>query len=142
VSKEWDPDTVFDVFGSEVARDVLALASIRPVSADEIAEHCDVSEPTVYRRLNALQEYDMLAEETAIGDDGHHYKRYRTCLEEVRVRVDEGQFDIDLELNRDYTDKFAEFWDDLEKGVDSHAAETGSALETDSSTDFNGVNDG
>ncbi len=138
MSKEWAPDNVFDVFGSEVARNILALASIRPVSAADIAEYCDVSEPTVYRRIHALQEYDMLAEETAIDDDGHHHKRYRTCLEEVRVRVDDGQFDIDLELNRDYTDKFAEFWDDLERGVDGPPSDAGSALENDSATDLNG----
>jgi len=138
VTKEWNPDTVFDVFGSEVARNILALASVRPVSAADIAEYCEVSEPTVYRRIHALQEYDMLAEETAIDDDGHHHNRYRTCLEEVRVRVDEGQFDIDLELNRDYTDKFAEFWDDLEAGVDGRPSDAESSLQSGSATDLNG----
>lgn len=139
MSKEWNPDTVFDVLGSEVARDILALASVQPVSAAEMAECCEVSDPTIYRRIQALQDYDLLAETTAIDDDdGHHHNRYRTCLEEVRVRVDEGQFDVDIEVTKDYTDKFAEFWDDLETGVDVSRSETETAIPPDTTPDPNG----
>lgn len=118
MSKEWDPENVFDVLGSEVARQILALASLRPLSAIELAEHCEVSEPTIYRRIHALQEYDMLDEQMEFDDDGHHYKRFRTNLEEARFRVDEGQFGIDIQLKKDYTDKFTDFWHDLEKGAE------------------------
>jgi DNA-binding transcriptional ArsR family regulator len=116
MSKEWEPQNVFDVLGNEIARKILALASVQPISATKLAEHCDVSEPTIYRRITALQEYDMLDEQTAIDDGGHHYKRYRTTLKEARIRVEEGQYNIDIELKKDYVDKFTGFWNDLEKG--------------------------
>lgn len=118
MSKEWEADNVFDVFGSEVARQILALASHQPLSATELAEQCEVSEPTIYRRIHALQEHDMLDEQTEVDDEGHHYKQFRTTLEEARFRVDDGQFDIDIQLTKDYTDKFADLWNDLEKGAD------------------------
>lgn len=118
MSKEWDPENVFDVLGSEVARKILALASLRPLSADELADHCNVSKPTVYRRIQALQEYDMLAEEMELDDDGHHYKVFRTSLREARFHVDDGVFDIDIQLERDYTDKFMDFWQDMEEGAE------------------------
>ncbi|MBB6644983.1 helix-turn-helix domain-containing protein [Halobellus ruber] len=118
MSKEWEPENVFEVLGSEVARQILALASLRPLSAAELAEHCDVSEPTVYRRVNALQEYDMLDERTELNDDGHHTKQFKTNLDEARFRVEQGEFEIDIQLKKDYTDKFTDFWNDLEKGAE------------------------
>jgi len=113
VSKEWDPDTLFDVFGSESARNILALASVEPMSAHELADHLDISEPTVYRRLNVLQNYDLVAEDTRIDDDGNHYKTYETNLERVAFEIDEGEFVVDVRLKRDLVDQFERFWEDL-----------------------------
>lgn len=113
VSKEWDPDTLFDVFGSESARNILALASVESMSAHELADHLDISEPTVYRRLNVLQNYDLVAEDTRIDDDGNHYKTYETNLERVAFEIDEGEFVVDVRLKRDLVDQFERFWEDL-----------------------------
>ena len=140
MSKEWEPENVFDVLGSEIARQILALASLRPLSATELAEHCDVSEPTVYRRTQALEEYDMLDEQTVVDDDGHHYKQFRTNLKEARFRVEQGQFGIDIQLRKDYTDKFTDFWNDLEKGAQdvSKDAKDNSLHRDGSSSDLSG----
>jgi predicted transcriptional regulator len=124
MSKEWESENVFDVLGCEIVRQILALASLRPLSATELAEHCDVSEPTIYRRLHALQEYDMLDEQIEVDDDGHHYKRFRTELKEARFQVEQGEFNIDIELKKDYTDKFTDFWKDMEKGSESLSTDT------------------
>jgi hypothetical protein len=40
MSKEWEPENVFDVLGCEIARQILAVASLQPVSAAELAQHC------------------------------------------------------------------------------------------------------
>ncbi len=140
VSKEWEPENVFDVLGSEVARQILALASLKPLSATELAEHCGVSEPTIYRRIHALQEYDMLDEQMELDDEGHHYKRFRTSLKEARFQVDEGQFDIDIQLKKDYSDKFTDFWNDLEKGATEVSNDTNadSRHRDSSSSDLSG----
>ena len=124
MSKEWEPENVFDVLGSEVARQILALASLRPLSATELAEHCDVSEPTIHRRIHALQVYAMLDEQTELDGDGHHSKQFRTNLKEARFQVDDGQFDIDIQLKKDYRDKFTDFWSDLEEGTKDISKDT------------------
>lgn len=103
--REWDPETVFEVLGSELVRRILALAEMHPCSADQIAEYCDASKPTVYRRLNVLQEYDLLVERHAVDDDGTHYKTYETALESICFRVEEGRFEVDIELTRDLIDE-------------------------------------
>ena len=105
---EWDPETVFDVLGNEHVRQILVLASVKPVSAEELADHTDASQPTVYRRVNVLQEYDMLAEQRQLDDEGNHYKTYRTTLEAVCFAVEDGGFTVEVELRRDLVDQFSE----------------------------------
>lgn len=113
MSKEWDPDTLFDVFGSESARGILALASVEPLSAKELADHLDVSEPTVYRRLDVLQSYDLISEDQQIDDEGNHYKTYETNLERIAFEIEDGEFVVDVRLKRDLIDQFEQFWGDL-----------------------------
>lgn len=113
MSKEWDPDTLFDVFGSETAREILALLSVEPMSAMELGNRLDVSEPTVYRRLDVLERYDLVTEDQQIDDEGNHYKTYETSLERIAFEIDDGEFFVDVRLKRDLVDQFERFWDDL-----------------------------
>lgn len=118
-SKEWEPETIFDVFASQTARQILALASLRPMSAQEFADHCEHSLPTVYRRVNALQEYDLLREDRAVEADGTQYKVFETNLERVCFEVEEGSVEVDLQLQHDMVDQFSTFWTDLEDTTDN-----------------------
>lgn len=131
MSKEWNPETLFDVLASETARDVLALASIEPISASEIAEACDVSLPTAYRRVHALQEYDLLAEDVELDGDGNHYSIYRTRVTDITVRIRNGEVETDIDRERDLFDRFDELWSDLE-------SDTSDEPETHSTNDNNG----
>lgn len=103
--RDWDPETVFDVLGSELARRILALAEAKPRSAEELTAHCDASKPTVYRRLSALREYDLIVERTAVDDEGTHYKTYDTALDSIRFSVEPGQFEVDIQLARTLVDE-------------------------------------
>lgn len=101
MSDEWDPDTVFDVLGSETAREILALANDGPTPAEEFADACDVSLPTVYRRLDVLLADDMLAERTRIDDDGNHFSVFETTLDRVCFEVDDEGFEATVHRQRD-----------------------------------------
>ena len=101
MAREWNPRNVFDVLGDERARRILALASERPRSAEELAERLEVSGPTVYRRLDVLEDHDLLRQDRRVDDDGHHHKVYETTLESARFDVEDGEFVIDLTLTRD-----------------------------------------
>ncbi len=105
VSKEWDPETVFEVLGSEEVRRILAAANVDPVSVQALADRLDASEPTVYRRVNVCQEYDLLREETRVDADGNHYKVYETALERVCFELDGGVFEVDIQLRRELVDE-------------------------------------
>ncbi|QIO21141.1 winged helix-turn-helix domain-containing protein [Haloarcula sp. JP-L23] len=105
MSKDWEPETIFEVLGSEEVRRILAVANVDPVSVPDLAEGLDASEPTVYRRVNVCQEYDLLREADRVDDDGNHYKVYETTLERVCFELAGGGFEVDLQLRRETVDQ-------------------------------------
>lgn len=113
VSADWEPETVFDILGDEEARRILAAADVEPVSAQELADGLDVSEATVYRRVDACTEYDLLVERTRVDDDGNHFTVYENTLQQACVEIESGGYDVNIELRRDLVDQFNDFWRDL-----------------------------
>lgn len=111
--KEWNPTEVFDLFGDDLSRRILILASEEPVSADEIATTLDTSHPTVYRRINALAEYDLVREHQMIDADGNHFKTFETTLRRIAFEVDEGGYNIDIQMRQDLVEQFSDFWSGL-----------------------------
>ena len=123
MSKEWEPETVFDVLESDVARRILVLASREPKSADDLAAGCDASLPTVYRRVNVLLEYDFLTEDRELDADGNHYKTFETALERITFEIDGDGISASLDRRQSILDQFEEFWSDL--GESAAASEEG-----------------
>lgn len=111
--KEWAPMDVFDIFGDALTRRILVLASEQPLSADELAGTLDTSHPTVYRRINALLEYDLLKEQQQIDAEGNHYKTFETTLNRIAFEIDDGGYDIDIQMRQNLVDQFGDFWSDL-----------------------------
>ena len=68
-------EEILDTIGDQHARKVLAAISRESRSAKELAAECDLSLPTVYRRLEMLQEYDL------IGAHGPDFERQYGVLE-------------------------------------------------------------
>lgn len=114
--KEWEPETLLDVLGSGLAREILATACSEPRSAEELAEVCDASEPTVYRRLDALVEYGLLTEDLTVNVEGNNYRTYETAARRVRVEVTPDGVETTVHADRDLIDRFESFWVDLEGG--------------------------
>jgi DNA-binding transcriptional ArsR family regulator len=111
--KEWEPATVFDVFGDGLARRILVLASERPFSAEELASTLDTSLPTVYRRLNSLADYDLITQRQQLDPDGNHFKTYETAVSRLALEIDDGGYNIDIQLRRSLADQFEDFWSEL-----------------------------
>ncbi|MFB6167221.1 MAG: ArsR/SmtB family transcription factor [Haloferacaceae archaeon] len=114
MSKAWDPDDIFDVLASEDVRRILVATSVRPMSAKELADICDRSLATIYRRIQAMEDYDLLSEELTRDPDGTQYNEYRSDLNEITISVDEGQLNVNIDIEKDTVDQFAELIEDLE----------------------------
>lgn len=113
MSEELDAEDVADVLGREHTLRILALASGRSMSVEELAERCDVSLTTIYRDVNSLERYDLLTERTAVDGESGRYTTYRTNVDRLCIHIGDGELAVSVRSGRDIVDRFAEFWSDI-----------------------------
>lgn len=107
-------ETVGELLEDEYTRSILAETSGEPLSAQELVDRCDASPPTVYRRINRLQELEMLDEEQAIDPDGHHFRRFSARLERVTVELQNGEYTVSVDrTNEDAVERFTKLYEGL-----------------------------
>lgn len=106
-------EEILDTIGDEHARGVLAAISREAKSAKEVATECDLSLPTVYRRLELLDEYDLVRDETLVADDGNHYKVYQSNFESTVITLEDDEYRVRIYREENLPDRFSQLWDDL-----------------------------
>lgn len=89
---------VLDALGDSVSREILE-AAVGTVTVEELATRCDVSESTIYRRLDRLSDLGLVERDHLAAKGG-----YRTTMDDLRVSLDEAGFGIE----RGPADDFAE----------------------------------
>lgn len=81
------------------------------MSASTLRDSYDMSLPTIYRRVERLQEFDLLTERTEIDTTGgHHRSVYEANLEHIDVDLDDGALDVAVRLREDAVDRFTNLW--------------------------------
>jgi predicted transcriptional regulator len=113
VGDERSIEDVLDTIGDQHARTVLAAISREPRSAKELAESCDLSLPTIYRRLELLQDHNLVTEQTAVAEDGNHYKVYECNFDSTVIRLEDDEYDVRIYRKENLPDRFTQLWDDL-----------------------------
>ena len=118
VSKGWpmsDEDLVAiaSLLEDDYAREILAATSVEAHSANELAEVCGASPPTIYRRIERLNDHDLLTEAQQLDPDGHHYKVYAANLEKVTVELEAGEYTVEVARTTDPADRFTKLYDEL-----------------------------
>lgn len=93
------PETLLGIFSDEYARELLDAMRNESKSARTLAEDCGMSRPTVYRRLNRLREAGLITEQIAVGDDGHHRRRFSVAVETVGISLGDTGFDADVTVD-------------------------------------------
>jgi DNA-binding transcriptional ArsR family regulator len=106
-------EEVLDTIGDQHARTVLAAISRDPRSAKQLAEDCELSLPTIYRRLDLLQEHDLVTERTAIADDGNHYNVYECNFDSTVIALKDDEYKVRIYRRENLPDRFSQLWDDL-----------------------------
>jgi DNA-binding HxlR family transcriptional regulator len=113
VDDERSIEDVLDTIGDEHARTVLAAISREPRSAKELNDECDLSLPTIYRRLEILEEHDLVTERRTVAADGNHYNVYECNFESTVIRLEDEQYDVRIYRKENLPDQFTRLWDDL-----------------------------
>lgn len=106
-------EEVLDTIGDRHARTVLAAVSQDPRPAKELAEATDLSLPTVYRRVEVLEEHGLITERTEVAPDGNHYKVFECNFDSTVISLDGDEYDVRIYRRENLPDRFTQLWDDL-----------------------------
>jgi DNA-binding HxlR family transcriptional regulator len=104
---------VISLLDDDCARQILIETMSEPLSANELEERCEVSPPTIYRRLEDLSEHELIAEQTRPAADGHHYSVYRATLDRVEIDLTETGLDVTVTQREGMADRFTSFVEDI-----------------------------
>ncbi|WP_224450439.1 helix-turn-helix domain-containing protein [Haloprofundus salilacus] len=109
-----DVRAVSALLEDEYAHAILIQTSRREMSAPELSEACDASVSTIYRRIERLQEYDLLDERLQLDRDGHHYNTYKARLERIEIELTDGEFEIEVTYREETAaDRFTDLFEGL-----------------------------
>jgi len=111
--EEEDEEEILALVEDEHARDILTTLTTEPMSVSELCSECGISDPTAYRRLDRLQEVDLVTENQEIDPDGHHYKKYVSTVGEVTVTFENGRYDVAVAQSTDPSDRFTDLFEGL-----------------------------
>ena len=106
-----DAETMFDLLDDEYARTILVATYREPMSAEALAEVCDASPSTIYRRVERLRDHQLLDAEQRLDPDGHHYEEYAACLQRVTVELTEDGIELDVDREEDPADRFTRLYE-------------------------------
>ncbi len=123
MSEDWELAEVLDLLSDEYARSILAATSVEPMSAKQLSEQCNASLPTVYRRIEWLQEHELIEERTKVELSGNHHKVYSATLDEFAMDLDDGGYEATIQRTSraefpgedadDTADRFTKMWENL-----------------------------
>lgn len=87
------PETLLELLSDDYVREFLAAIREEAKPARQIAEECDTSRPTAYRRLNRLCEAGLVTERMEYEADGHHRRTFSAAVDRVAIELGESGFE-------------------------------------------------
>ncbi|WP_323171238.1 helix-turn-helix domain-containing protein [Natrialba sp. PRR66] len=109
-----DVREIASLLEDEYAHAILLHTSDQEMSAPELSEACDASVSTIYRRIERLQQYDLLEEQLQLDRDGHHYNTYTARLERIEIELVDGTFELEITHRpENAADRFTDLFEGL-----------------------------
>lgn len=102
---------VVDLVGDDYAWQILAETREEDRSAEALSETCNADPSTIYRRIERLEEADLLEAEQQLDPGGHHYKTYRANLDAIHVHLDEEGFTVEIDRREPPADRFTRLYE-------------------------------
>ena len=113
VGDNCDVDAISSLLADECVRTILTETATEALSAEELSERCEVSPPTVYRRLHKLEGYNLVNKQTHPDAERHHYNVYTATLDRVVVKLTEDGLILRLARRERMVDRFTQFIGDM-----------------------------
>ncbi|ELZ97946.1 ArsR family transcriptional regulator [Haloferax mucosum ATCC BAA-1512] len=87
IPPESSDDDLLNAMGDDVSRDVIVACNHAPMTAEELAENCGVSESTIYRRLESLSSLGLIERTQRV--DSPSKTCYETIIDGLSIHVGE-----------------------------------------------------
>ena len=108
-----DPVDVLRVLGNKYNAEILQ-ATHSPKSAQELSEELDIPIATSYRRIEELNDHDLLKMEgKELSDEGRRTKVYRRQIDELTVAFGVDDTEIDTTERTEAKNALVDVWSDL-----------------------------
>lgn len=82
---------VFTALSDRTCRRIIRETVAEALTADELADRCDRSRSTIYRKAETLVEGGLLEQRTRIRTDRQNVTQYRTAIDSVLVEITESE---------------------------------------------------
>jgi predicted transcriptional regulator len=102
-TQEPHPEEILSLLNAEYTESILESIHTEAKAARDIAEQCNASRPTVYRRLNGLQEAGLVETAMLYDVDGHHRTVFEATFEELSIDVTDEGLDVTITTNASTT---------------------------------------
>ena len=89
-----EPPETLELLADAYARELLVVLSRGPRCGRALAEACSFSRPTVYRRLNRLEDAGLVDAETRLDPDGNHCKEFSLVRDSLTVTIADGAITV------------------------------------------------
>lgn len=89
-------DEVLELLGDEYVREILRRLLEEPKTARELIDTMSASKPTVYRRLNQLEQNGIVDSDHIIHPKGHHARRHFLVVKALNIAVCDGELTLEL----------------------------------------------
>lgn len=113
MSGEGDLETIAGFLEDETARAILAETSSEAMTVNDLAHRLEASKPTIYRRIDRLESYDLLTASIRPTGDGHQEKVFRATFDRLIVDLEDGTYTHTLERTERMADRLTRFIEDL-----------------------------
>jgi DNA-binding transcriptional ArsR family regulator len=102
---------VLDALDDPECRTILR-ETVKPMTANELLEACDIPKSTLYRKLELLSAASLIREQETINSGGGRVTHYKRSVEDVTISLDDtGEFSMNIERPPQSTDKrLADMW--------------------------------
>jgi DNA-binding PadR family transcriptional regulator len=113
MSEDGEGDGIADLLGDDYARTILRETYGETKSVETLSEACDADSSTVYRRVQRLQDADLLEDRQELDPGGHHYKTYRARVRAVHLRLSEDGFEVSVDRREEESaaDRFTRLYE-------------------------------
>ncbi|MFB6254692.1 MAG: transcriptional regulator [Halobacteriaceae archaeon] len=101
------------LLGDEYVQAILAATSDTAKSADSLSEELGVAHSTIYRRVEEMLVYDLIVERTRVMEDGSHHSVYKANIDHLDIRLESGDFRVEVETRETPAERFTTIWEDI-----------------------------